>query len=87
VLGDVFYALAVNPNLSTIVKAVEKLLACIGKQRRHLYCLPVKPKILVRDCFATLAMTTFVVPTPLVIARSEATKQSRYATEMRQWHD
>jgi hypothetical protein len=81
VLGDVFYPLAVNPNFSTIVKAVEKLLARVGKQRRHLYGLPVKPKILVRDCFATLAMTTFVVTT--LLPMRGAKRRSNLVTQRR----
>src|SRR3984893_7903235 len=61
-LGDIFDPLAVNPDFSAIVEAVEKLLAGVGQRRGHAYVLPVKPKVpALRDCVAPLTMTTSVI--------------------------
>jgi hypothetical protein len=40
-LGDLLYALAVDPYLPAVVEAVEKFLARIGKRRSHAHSLPV----------------------------------------------
>src|SRR5271165_2329213 len=60
-LGDVFDALAIDPDLPAVIEAVEKLLAGIGKQCRHSYGLPEMAQMPARDCFAPLAMTTSVI--------------------------
>jgi len=41
-LGDVRYPLAVDPHLTPVVEAVEKLLAGVRQLRVHIYRLPAK---------------------------------------------
>jgi hypothetical protein len=63
-LGNVFDALAVDPDLPAVVEAIEKLLSGVRKRRGHVYGLSCEAEVpALRDCFVALllAMTKVVI--------------------------
>ena len=84
-LGDVFYALAVDPHLSAVIEAVEKLLTRIGK-RRDMPWFSLRRRVqLNARCGADLPAQQLNIAATRLVNVSIARQLPQ--SEMRKWRD